>query len=204
MLDRMDREQIYEQLEIASHRAYKRGIQTGNGGNLSARFGDGMIVKASGGSLADCSREGRGFVEADLEGKAPDAVAAPTREAYLHGLIYRISENIGGVMHCHSPWAITWAFGKRSLPTVTLHMQLKAGCDIPVADVHNAVVTPEDEFVIRRLFEENPDLPAFILAGHGVVAVGKDILAAEHMAELVEETAQIAVLKGICEKTGLY
>lgn len=200
----MDREALYRQLETASRRAYMRGIQTGSGGNLSARFEGGMIVKASGGSLADCSRDGRGFVETDLEGEVIAGTAVPTREVYLHGLLYKLSDSIGGVMHCHSPWAITWAYGRRSLPAVTLHMQLKAGCKIPVADVDGAVVRPEDEPVIRRLFEENPGLPAFILPGHGVVAVGKDILAAEHMAELVEETAQIAVMKGICEKIGLY
>ena len=200
----MNREELYEQLEEASHRAYVRGIQTGNGGNLSARFEGGMIVKASGGSMADCGRDGSGFAETDLEGKVMGGMAAPTREVYLHGLLYRISENIGGVMHCHSPWSVIWAFGNCSLPAITFHMQLKAGCEIPVADVHSAVVTPEDESAIRCLFEENPGLPAFILPGHGVVAVGKDVLAAEHMAELVEETAQIAVMKKICEKIGLY
>lgn len=44
----------YEMLEEAAHRAYTRGIQTGNGGNLSARADFGMIVKSSGGSFADC------------------------------------------------------------------------------------------------------------------------------------------------------
>ena len=34
----------YEMLEEAAHRAYTRGIQTGNGGNLSARADFGMIV----------------------------------------------------------------------------------------------------------------------------------------------------------------
>ena len=204
----MEKSKIYEQLETASQRAYTRGIQTGNGGNLSARFDKGMIVKSSGGSLADCNKEGEGFVETTLEGDVLSQNGKPTREVFLHGLMYRIADeigsNVGGVMHCHSPWAITWAFRKKALPMTTLHMQLKVGCDIPVVDVPSASVRPEDEPAIRKLFEENPKLPAFILVGHGVVALGKDILAAEHMAELIEETAQIAVLKGLCEKNGLY
>ena len=62
-------------------------------------------------------------------------------------------------------------------------------------DIPSPCVRPEDEAAVRRLFEENPRLPAFILVSHGVVALGKDVLEAEHNAELVEETAQIAVLK---------
>ena len=198
----MEKQKIYEQLELAAHRAYSRGIQTGNGGNLSAAFEGGMIVKSSGGSLADCTRQGEGFVETGLDGEVLTGGGKPTREVFLHGLMYRIAgetgSKVGGVMHCHSPWAITWAFSKKPLPMTTLHMQLKVGCDIPVLDIPSPSVRPEDEEEVRKLFIENPKLPAFILAGHGVVALGKDVLAAEHMAELIEETAQIAVLKGLC------
>lgn len=189
-------EKLYEQLETAAGRAYRRGIQTGSGGNLSARFAGGMIVKGSGGSFADCRRDGSGFVETDFQGNLLEGRSGkPTREVLLHGLMYRISAQIGGVMHCHSPWSIAWAYGKRPLPMVTLHMQMKMGCEIPVLDIPSPCVRPEDEAAVRRLFEENPRLPAFILASHGVVALGKDVLEAEHNAELVEETAQIAVLK---------
>lgn len=195
----------YERLETAALRAYRRGIQTGSGGNLSARFGERMIVKSSGGSFADCNSRGAGFVETDFWGNmAPGQKGKPTREVFLHGLMYRISGHIGGVMHCHSPWAVAWSYSRSSLPMTTLHMQLKMGCDIPVLDIPSACVRPEDEAVVAGLFTENPNLPAFILAGHGVVALGRDVLEAEHNAELVEETAQIALLRGICEKTGVY
>ncbi len=189
---------IYGQLETAARRAYRRGIQTGSGGNLSARCEGGMIVKSSGGSFADCCRDGSGFVETDLSGNILEGRAGkPTREVFLHGLMYRIADWTGGVMHCHSPWAIAWACGGKALPMVTLHMSLKLGCEIPVLDIPSACVRPEDETAVRRLFEGNPRLPAFILAAHGVVALGKDVLEAEHNAELVEETAQIAVLKAL-------
>ena len=70
----------YEMLEEAAHRAYTRGIQTGNGGNLSARADFGMIVKSSGGSFADCLADGTGFVETDLDGSV-----LPVRQAHKRG-----------------------------------------------------------------------------------------------------------------------
>ena len=44
--------EIAEKLVIASKRAYNRGIQTGSGGNVSARIPgtETMLVKASGGA----------------------------------------------------------------------------------------------------------------------------------------------------------
>jgi ribulose-5-phosphate 4-epimerase/fuculose-1-phosphate aldolase len=41
---------------------------------------------------------------------------------------------------------------------------------------------------------------AFLLKGHGQVALGGDIKEAVYTAELVEETAQIAVLGRLLEK----
>lgn len=196
-----------EKLATAAHRAYTRGLQTGNGGNLSSRSASGktMLVKSSGGSFIDCDSAGNGFVETDFDGNVlPGASGKPTREVFLHGLMYQLSDSIGGVVHTHSPNAIAWAFSKKPLPQTTLHMQLKMGCDIPVLDIPSATVRPEDADQIRALFKENPKLPAFILVGHGIVAVGKDVLEAEHTAELIEETAQITLMKAICEKLGVY
>jgi len=50
------------------------------------------------------------------------------------------------------------------------------------------------------LFEKHPTLPAFLLVAHGIVAVGKNVLDAENVAEMVEETAQIAWLREIGKK----
>ena len=60
--------EIAEKLVIASKRAYNRGIQTGSGGNVSARIPgtETMLVKASGGSLGDCTPEG--FLITDFDG----------------------------------------------------------------------------------------------------------------------------------------
>lgn len=198
---------LYQQLAIAAQRAYSRGIQTGSGGNLSARVpnSDQMIVKSSGGSFADCDQFGNGFIPTDFYGeKISDAPGKPTREAFLHGLIYQISPKTGGVMHSHSPWSITWSFSKKPLPMITQHLKLKFKSEIPVIDIPSPMVRPEDRSLIEDELKKNPDLQAFILVGHGVVALGDDILTAEHNAELVEETATIAILSTLSRKAGLY
>ena len=199
-----EKQKIMAAMTLAASRAYHRGLQTGSGGNLSARLPGTnlMIVKASGGSFADCDEHGAGWIVTDFDGNlAPGEKGKPTREALLHGFLYKILPAVNGIMHTHSPWSISWADAEDRLPCVTWHASLKFGCDeLPVADVRAAVVPKEDFGGIEKYFKANPKLPAFILKGHGIVAVGADIVEAEHTAELVEETAQVALFTKLAKK----
>ena len=113
--------EIAEKLVIASKRAYNRGIQTGSGGNVSARIPgrNMMLVKASGGSLGDCTPEG--FLITDFDGNLIEGNGKPTREALLHGYIYKLRPDVNAVVHVHSPYAIGWSSTKKDLLFVTWH-----------------------------------------------------------------------------------
>ena len=191
---------IEKDLIEAAARAYRRGIQTGSGGNLSARIPgkDLMVVKSSGTSFIDCNESN--LVVTDFEGRVVAGNRKASREVLLHGVLYRNVPSIGGVVHCHAPWAISWSFSRQDLPLVTHHVRMKFGVPVATLDIDAPVVPPEAMPKIVGLFEERPTLPAFLLVGHGIVAVGKNVLAAEHVAELVEETAQIAWLRELGRK----
>jgi L-ribulose-5-phosphate 4-epimerase len=192
--------EVAKDLIEAAARAYRRGIQTGSGGNLSARIPDQdlMVVKPSGISFIDCNE--KNLVVTDFDGKVVAGSGKPSREALLHGVLYRHVPTIGGVVHCHSPWATSWSFSKQDLPLVTHHARMKFGVPIATLDVDAPVVPPEEMPRVIGLFEKHPTLPAFLLVAHGIVAVGKNVLDAENVAEMVEETAQIAWLREIGKK----
>ena len=195
---------IKQQLVIACQRAYARGIQTGSGGNVSARVPgkDLMIVKASGSSFADSTPDG--FVVTDFAGALVEGKGKPTREALLHGYLYGIAPWMNAVVHVHSPYAIGWASTRKALPMTTWHSQLKLpGDDIPTLDIPSPMVRSEDFPLVKALYEKTPELAAFLLVDHGVVACAADAINAEHTAELIEETAQVAFLKGMAAKLGL-
>lgn len=195
---------IKEELVIACRRAYTRGIQTGSGGNVSARHPDGdrMLVKASGGSFADATVDG--FVVTDFDGSLIEGAGKPTREALLHGYIYRICPWANAVVHVHSPYAIGWASTGKALPLVTWHSKLKLpGEEIPTLDIPSPMVRREDFPLVKALYDKDPTLPAFLLVDHGTVAIASDAINAEHTAELIEETAQVAYFKAVVSKLGI-
>jgi L-ribulose-5-phosphate 4-epimerase len=186
--------ELKRQIVAAAAQCYRRGIQTGDGGNLSARVPgqDQMIIKGSGTSFADCSAET--LVVADFDGNLVVGNGKPSRESLLHGALYRKLPHLQAIVHCHSPWATGWAATLQPLPFSTYHSEIKLKGEVKVFDTGSYAVPAAFFPRILELFDASPQLAAFLLKGHGQVALGRDIKAAMYMAELVEETAQIAVI----------
>jgi L-ribulose-5-phosphate 4-epimerase len=189
------RDQAKAQFLEAARRAYNRGIQTGNGGNVSARIpGEPlMVVNPSGVSLADCTMEN--VIITDFDGYVVDGKGKPTREWVLHSELYRNLPAVGGIVHTHSPWSIAWSFTGKDLPTLTRHTVLKLGAPIPVRFFSSPQGVKKEEMpIVLDLFAAKQDLSGFIMGAHGIVGVGSNVLEAEHTVELIEETAQVAFL----------
>ena len=183
---------LKQQMQAAANRAYTCGLQSGNGGNLSARPTNGlyMVIKASGKSFGECSPET--LITIDFDGQVLDGTLKPSREYLTHSAVYRSRPEVHAIMHCHAPFSIAMAALVDELPSVTHHMQMKLGA-IPVltVDAHADVTMAEHT---TRFLSEHPGIKAFIHRKHGLFSFGADIAEAEHNAELVEESAKIALL----------
>lgn len=189
-----------DQLIQAARRAYRLGLQTGNGGNLSCRVPetDTVLIKASGVSFGECTQDN--VVMVDLRGKVVGEAGKPSRELLTHLCIYKERPDINAIFHSHSPWSIAYAEDSLEIPLMTGHSKAKLG-PIPVI-VEDGQATKEFTANVKGLLTENPGLKAFVQKGHGIFSLGPDIVQAEHNAELVEETAQIALLIGLKKVLG--
>lgn len=186
-----------EALVQAAHKFYRLRYQMGDGGNLSVRVPDAplMIVKGTDVSFEEVSAQT--LVLCDFDGNVQGGALRPSKEALLHGALYRSLPEIGAVMHCHSPWATAWAAGHEELALSTHHAGLKFSHQVPVFDTHSYAVPKEFFPQITAYFQANPQRNAFLLRMHGQVTMAKDMRKAAYLAELVEETAQIAILSGL-------
>lgn len=183
--------QVKNDYLAAAKRTYVSGIQTGTGGNLSARIPntDKMLVKPSGFTYGTLCEDN--LIIVDLDGNLREGNHKPTSEAVLHGNIYKKYPWVGGIVHTHSPYSIMCSLVYDEIESITMHTQLKLKMNIPIIDVTTMVVTEEEMAKIYKVMNENPSIQAFILKGHGIVALGKTAVAAEETAELIEETAKI-------------
>lgn len=176
----------------AAERTYASGIQTGTGGNLSVRIPgeDLMIVKPSGFTYGQCSEEN--LTVTDFDGNLLEGLYKPTQESTLHGNLYRRYAHIGGIVHTHSPYSILISLTESQLELVTMHASLKLKNPVKVVDVTTQAVTLEELPKIFKVLDEEPNTSAFLLKGHGIVAMASSAVKAGQIAELIEETARIA------------
>lgn len=189
-----------EELIKAASRAYEIGLQTGNGGNLSCRVRgtDTVLIKGSGISFGECTHDN--IVMVDYHGKVAEGEGKPSRELLTHLCIYQRRPDIGAIFHSHSPWSIAYAEDSQKIPLITGHSKAKLG-PIPVI-IEDGQATKDFTDDVKVLLAEYPGLGAFVQKGHGIFSFGTDIIQAEHNAELVEETAQIAFLIGLKQVIG--
>lgn len=171
-------------------RAFDTGLQVSTGGNLSMRLGgDKFLVKPSGISLYDLTRTDLLIV--DAAGQTMEGCGKPTKEIGTHLSIYRADKGVGAVVHYHPPYATAYAVQGKSIPLLTVHARRILGM-IPVIGpgAEGSEVLAHE---VQKTFS-NPQVKVALLAEHGILAAGADLLNAQNLAELVEETAKIAYL----------
>ena len=178
------------QFREVCQRAFALGMQVSTGGNLSIRVDDGrFLVKPSGVSLFDLKEEG--ILLVDRNDLVVEGRGRPTKEWNSHFSIYEVRQDVGGIVHYHAPFATAHAVAGKEVPLLTVHAKRILG-RVPLI---GPAKEGSDELagMAREVFSQEA-VKAALLSGHGIMAVGKDFLEAQNMAEILEESAKIALL----------
>ncbi len=191
---RTEHQDIVNALIRTAKKMYSLRYEMSDGGNMSARIPgtEYMIVKGTNVSFEITDMAS--LVVTDFDGNIIEGEKKPSKESLLHGALYKKLPELGAIMHVHSPYANAWADAHTELEFATYHSEIKLKRFCPVFDAESYVVPTSYFPIIMKAFDEHPDMNSFILRKHGTVALGKNIESATYLAELVEETAQIAVL----------
>ena len=194
---------IAEQLVRYSLLSYDRNLVGAAGGNLSARIpgSKSFLVTATGVALRDVSREN--LLVIDSEGKVLEGPtgAKPSKETSFHLAVYEQRPDAGAIIHVHPTYATVFAVNGRLIPTVTISAQLKLKQGQLVA------VAPPGSKELRDLVAQSVrtsprEASIFLLASHGMLALGKTFSDAFDFAELAEDTAKIAYLAELSAAPG--
>jgi L-ribulose-5-phosphate 4-epimerase len=192
MLDPLDIESRKDTLIWAARRCFELRLQTNAGGNLSLRLGGGsaILIKPSGIGFNECSRDNLQVVH--LDGRLEPSPFKPSKDLDFHLDLYRIRPDIHAIVHCHSPWATGYASAGLEIPCLTVQTIEKIG-RMPLIPL-SSNGGPQTEVEISPVFRD-PAIRAAVLANHGTIGVGKTMMEAQYLAEIIEETAQIAFIR---------
>ena len=116
--------------------------------------------------------------------------ASASSEWPLHREIYARRPDVAAICHAHAPYATAFACAGRTLDTALLPEAVLVLGKVPLA-VYGTPSTEEVPASIRDLIVDHD---AVLLANHGIVACGPDLVTAFHRLETVERLAQITFL----------
>ena len=158
-----------------------------------------IVIKPSGVEYDQMSASD--MVVVDLDGNIVEGKLNPSSDTPTHLVLYKAFPNIMGVVHTHSPWAVSFAQAGVSIPAAgTTHGDYFYG-DIPVTramsekeitkdyekETGNVVV---ETFNINKI---NPDyVPGVLVNDHGPFTWGTDAKNAVHNSVVLEEVAKMA------------
>ncbi len=179
-------------LIATAKRCFDLRLQTNAGGNLSVRLDemDAIVIKPSGIGFNECTRGNLQIVH--LDGTIEQSDHKPSKDLDFHLDLYRMRKDINAVVHCHSPWATGYASAGIEIPCLTVQTIEKIG-RMPLIPLSKNG-GPQTDVEISPVFSD-PNVKAAVLANHGTIGVGKDLMSAQYLAEIIEETAHIAFVR---------
>ncbi len=157
-------------------------------GNISMRLPDGNIAITPSAILySDMNPED--VVIVDINGNQIEGNYSPSSEKSLHLELYRTRDDIHGVVHTHSIYAIAFSAVNMELPLVCVEL-ISVGGPIPVAE-YTCPGTPRVGEIASKFFKIRPRLKGLLLKNHGLVTVGNNLQEAYQNACNLETGAEI-------------
>ena len=170
---------------------FARGLTAGSSGNISVRHGDGWLMTPTGSSLGRLD-------PAQLSKIVPDGRLVsgdpPTKESFLHRVMYEERPETGAVVHLHSTHSVADSCLAEidpadALPPITAYYVMRVG-RLPLVPYFR----PGDLALAEAVRGFAGKHHAVLLANHGPVVAGSDLDAAVNAIEELEETAKLYLL----------
>ncbi|UWQ18127.1 aldolase [Jannaschia sp. M317] len=181
---------LREQICMLAKSIFDRGLTHGSTGNISARTEDGGLLVSPTGTSFGRLDPGR-LARFDAQGNHVGG-DKPTKEMPLHSAFYD-TRSAGAVVHLHSCHSVALSLltepGDDFLPPLTPYgvMQLGRVTLLPY-------FMPGDPAMGQAVRGLAGKRSAVMLANHGPVVAGKDVVAACNAIEELEATAQLTLM----------
>jgi L-fuculose-phosphate aldolase len=162
----------------------KMGLSPGRSGNVSMRFGDGMLITPTGMAYECLTSDDVVAVLAD--GGVAARSRKPSSEWHFHLGAYAARPDRNAVVHTHSLHATVLACAHKPIPAFHYMVAVAGGDDIPLVP-YATFGTPELAALVASGVRERD---ACLMANHGMIALGRDLPSALELAAEVEVLAE--------------
>lgn len=174
-----------DQVAYFMRRLYRQFLTTTSGGNISCRTPDGNIaITASQSDKCEQTADKVGIVTPDGKSLSPELKLSI--ETGMHLAIYRARPDISAIVHAHPVTATFFCTTKQNI-NMHLTAEAYAVAGETVRIPYALMGSPE----LAELVAEKMKLAdCGLMENHGVIALGKNLLAAFDKMELLESAAK--------------
>lgn len=190
-------EELKKQVWEANLLLPKYGLVVFTWGNVSGidREKNLMVIKPSGVEYDEMKPEDMVVVDV-ATGEKVEGDLNPSSDTDTHLVLYRNFPNIGGIVHTHSKWAVSFAQAGKGIPAMGTTQGDYFYGEIPCT----RKMTPEEiagkyeletgNVIVETFKDLNPDyVPGVVVHSHGPFSWGTDPFNAVHNSVVMEEVA---------------
>lgn len=187
----IDLKAIQDVIDVAK-RLDDKGLVNAYEGNISVMRDGFLYITPSGKSKVTLTPEK--ICVFDEEGNQISGIYGPSSELKMHRAVYKMRDNIGGIVHAHPAFLTAYAMcGK----------PLESKCHAEMIWDHKVVEVapygrPGSDAIyagVKPILDRGRDI--LLLSNHGVLSVGEDVYAALNKLESVENAAKILTIAKI-------
>lgn len=162
------------------------GLNQGTSGNISARYGDRMLITPSAISYDALQPEMLASLSLDAEDGAWDGPLKPSTEWRFHLDILRARPEAGAVVHTHALFCTTLAMARKEIPAAHYMVAAFGGNSVRCSAYATYGTVELSDAALVALEGRN----ACLLANHGMLTVGATLEKAMWLAVELETLAR--------------
>lgn len=181
-------QEFREEIVRVGRLMFEKGWVAANDGNITIRLDDETILATPSG-VSKGMMHPEDLILCDMEGRKLAGKRACTSEMGMHLTIYRLRPDVRAVVHAHPPFATGFAVAGRALDLAVLPEVIVGLGSIPLAPYG----LPGTPALSESMLPFIPRYDAMLLANHGAVAYGDDVMQAFFRLDTVEHSARITL-----------
>ena len=162
------------------------GLNQGTSGNISARFGERLLITPSSVPYDEMTVEMLASIVIDGDGHDWEGPLKPSSEWRFHLDLARARPDLGAIVHTHAIYCTTLAITRRPIPAVHYMIAGFGGMDIRCADYATFGTQALSKAVLAAMEGRN----ACLMANHGMLAAGPNLDRAMWLAVELETLAR--------------
>jgi L-fuculose-phosphate aldolase len=167
---------------------YNKNFVASNDGNVSAKISDTTLLTTPTGVSKGLVKEDM-LVKVDLDGNVLQGDRKPSSEMKMHLRVYRENPNVKAVVHAHPPIATSFSIAGIPLRTPILAEAVVQLGEIPIA----SYATPGTQEVPDSIAPFCKTHNGVLLANHGALTWGSDVMQAYYRMESLEYYAMVTM-----------